>query len=127
MVYSESLPDAVANISPTINKLLLPMFKEDLVSISEYFGLRQFFHGGIFYHEEKVEDLYMILSQKGVESFKGFMKVLQDTARKLPSHQEHLNLMTSKMQFTRTAVRKYNSHTCTIVLLPLSAGKTNMD
>ena len=36
MVYSESLSDAVVNLSPTINKLLLPMFKEDLVSVSEY-------------------------------------------------------------------------------------------
>jgi len=119
MVYSESLPDAVVNLSPTINKLLLPVFKEDLVSISEYFGLRQFFLGGIFYPEEKVEDLYMILPQKGVEGLKGFMTVLQDTGRRIPSHQQHLNLMTSKLQLTcllKTAVRKCNLHTCTILL-----------
>jgi len=119
MVYSESLSDAVVNLSPTINKLLLPLFKEDLASISEYFGLRQFFHGGIFYHEEKVEDVYVILSQKGVEGLKGFMEVLQNTGRRIPSHHQHLNLIASKLQLTcllRTAVRNCNSHTCTVVL-----------
>ena len=122
MVYSESLSDAVVNLSPTINKLLLPMLKEDLVSISEYFGLRQFFHGGIFYREEKVEDLYMILPQKGVEGLKGFMEVLHNTGKRIPSHQQHLNLMTSKLQLIcllRAAVRNCNSHTC-IVALSLS-------
>ena len=117
MVYLELLSDAVVNLSPTINKLLLLMFEEDLVSVS---GLRQFFYGGILYHEEKVENLYMILPQKGVEGLKGFMEVLQDTGRRIPSHQHHLNLMTSRLQLTclllRTVVRNCDSHTCTVAL-----------
>ena len=91
MVYSESLPDAVNNLSMSINKLLLPMLKKRLVTSMEYFWLRQIFCPG-----EKVKELYeVLLPQKGVEGLKGFMEVLQDVGRKIPKYQNHRDLLKS--------------------------------
>ena len=36
MVYSESLQDAVINLSMNINKLLIPMLKEHIISTGDY-------------------------------------------------------------------------------------------
>ena len=94
MVYSESLPDAVSNLSMSINKLLLPMLKKRLVTTMEYFWLRQIFCPG-----EKVKELYEVfLPQKGVKGLKGFMKVLQDVGRKMPKYQNHRDLLKSSLQ-----------------------------
>ena len=94
MVYSESLPDAVINLSMSINKLLLPMLKKRLVTTMEYFWLRQIFCPG-----EKVQELYkVILPQKGVKGLKGFMEVLQDVGRKIPKYQNHQDLLKSTLQ-----------------------------
>ena len=94
MVYSESLPDAVINLSMSINKLLLPMLKKRLVTTMEYFWLRQIFCPG-----EKVQELYeVILPQKGVKGLKGFMEVLQDVGRKIPKYQNHRDLLKSTLQ-----------------------------
>ena len=99
MVYSESLPDAVVNLSTNINKLLLPMLKKRLVTTMEYFWLREIFCPG-----EKVKELYEVfLPQKGVKGLKAFMEVLQDVGRKTPKYQKHHELLKSslKAQFSK--------------------------
>ena len=94
MVYSESLQDAVSNLSTSIDKLLLPMLKKRLVTTMEYFWLRQIFCPG-----EKVKELYEVfLPQKGVKGLKGFMEVLQDVGRKVPKYQNHRDLLKSSLQ-----------------------------
>lgn len=94
MVYSESLQDAVVNLSMNINKLLLPMLKKRLVSAMEYLWLRQIFCRG-----EKIKELYEVfLPQKGVEGLKAFMKVLQNMGRKIPKYQSHRDLLKSNLQ-----------------------------
>jgi len=94
MVYAESLPDAVINLSRSINKLLLPMLKKHLVFTSEYYWLR-----GVYYPGEKLEYLYKnVLPQKGVKGLRGFMEVLQDVGRKVPKYQNHQDLLRSSLQ-----------------------------
>ena len=94
MVYSESLPDAVINLSMTIDKLLIPMLKRRLVTTMEFFWLRQTFCPG-----EKVKELYEVfLPQKGVKGLKAFMEVLQDVGRKTPKYQNHRDLLKSTLQ-----------------------------
>ena len=94
MIYSESLPDAVINLSMSINKLLLPMLKKRLVTAMEYFWLRQIFCPG-----EKVQELYEVfLPQKGVKGLKAFMEVLQDAGRKVPKYRNHHDLLKSTLQ-----------------------------
>ena len=72
MIYSKSLSDAVANLSPTINKLLLPMFKKNLLDSTEYNRLR-----GIYYPGEKIEMLYEILLKKGGKGLNAFVNLLK--------------------------------------------------
>ena len=94
MVYSESLPDAVINLSTSINKLLLPMLKKHILSTTDYCWLR-----GACYRGKKSELLYKeILPQKGVKGLKAFMKVLQDVGRKTPKYQKHLDVLKSNLQ-----------------------------
>ena len=85
MVYSESLPDAVKNLSMTINKLLLLMVKKHIVSTTDYCWLR-----GACYRGRKLEYLYKeVLPQKGVEGFEVFIEVLQDVERDMPKYRNH--------------------------------------
>ena len=94
MVYSESLQDAVINLSMSINKLLIPMLKKHIISTGEYCWLR-----GVYYHGKKLEYLYKeILPQKGVKELKAFMAVLQDVGRKMPKYQNHWDLLKSNLQ-----------------------------
>ena len=94
MVYSESLPDAVINLSTSINKLLLPMLKKHILSTTDYCWLR-----GVCSHRMKSEFLYKeILPQKGAKGLKAFMKVLQDVGRKMPKCQKHLDVLKSNLQ-----------------------------
>ena len=94
MVYSESLPDAVINISTSINKLLLPMLKKHILSATDYYWLR-----GACYREMRSEFLYKeILPQKGVKGLKAFMEVLYDVGRKTPKHQKHLDVLKANLQ-----------------------------
>ena len=93
-VYSESLLDAVINLSMSINKLLQPMLKKSLVTSTEYSWLCQ-----IFSPEEKMNELYeIILPQKGVKGLKGFMEMLVDIGRKIPKYQNHWDMMKSNLQ-----------------------------
>ena len=83
MVYSESLQDAVINLSMSINKLLIPMLKKHIFSTGKHCWLR-----GVYYHGKKLECLYKeILPQKGVKGLKAFMEVLQDVGRKTLKYQ----------------------------------------
>ena len=94
MVYSESLPDAVINLSTSINKLLLPMLKKHILSTTDYCWLR-----GACYRGKKSELLYKeILPQKGVKGLKAFIEVLQDIGRKTPKYQKHLDVLKSNLQ-----------------------------
>ena len=94
MVYSESLQDAVINLSMNINKLLIPMFKKHIISTGDYCWLR-----GVYYHGKKLEYLYKeVLSQKGVKGLNAFMEVLQDIGRKMPKYQNHWDLLKSNLQ-----------------------------
>ena len=94
MVYSESLPDAVINLSMNINKLLLVMLKKHIVSTSDYCWLR-----GACYHGRKLEYLYKeILPQKGVKELKAFMEILQEVGRKTPKYHNHHDLLKSTLQ-----------------------------
>jgi len=92
IVYSESLPDAVINLSRSVNKLLLPMLKKDLLDTSEYYWLR-----GVYYPGEKIEMLYDILLKKGAKGLNVFLNLLQDTGKTIPRHLKHFNLMKSKL------------------------------
>ena len=71
IVYSKSLSNAVENLSPTINMLLLPMLKKNLLDPTEYNWLR-----GVYYPGEKVEMLYEILLKKGGKGLNAFMNLL---------------------------------------------------
>ena len=94
MVYSESLQDAVINLSMSINKLLIPMLKKHIISTGDYCWLR-----GVYYHGKKLEYLYKeILPQKGVKGLKAFMEVLQNVGRKMPKYQNQWNLLRSNLQ-----------------------------
>ena len=94
MVYSESLQDAVINLSTSINKLLLPMLKKHILSTTDYCWLR-----GACYRGKRSELLYKeILPQKGVKGLKAFMEVLQDVGRKMPKYQKHLIELKSSLQ-----------------------------
>jgi len=94
IVYSESLSDAVINLSRNINKLLIPMLKKHIVSTSEYCWLR-----GLYYPGKKLEYLYKnVLPQKGVKGLRGFMEVLQDVGRKIPKYQKHRDLLECTLQ-----------------------------
>ena len=93
VIYSESLPDAVVNLSRSINKLLLPMLKKQVIITSEYYWLREKQSP-----EEKIAILYkVILPQKGVKGLQDYMELLQDTGKNIPRHQKHVNLMKSKL------------------------------
>ena len=94
MVYSESLQDAVINLSMSINKLLIPMLKEHIISTGDYCWMK-----GIYYHGKKLECLYKeILPQKGVKGLKTYVEVLQDVGRKMPKYQNQWDLMRSDLQ-----------------------------
>ena len=71
MVYSESLQDAVINLSMSINKLLMLMLKKHILSTTDYCWLR-----GVYYHGKNLECLYKeILPQKRLKGLKAFMEV----------------------------------------------------
>ena len=72
IVYSKSLSNAVENLSPTINMLLLPMLKKNLLDPTEYNWLR-----GVYYPGEKVEMLYEILLKKGGKGLNAFVNLLK--------------------------------------------------
>ena len=92
-IYLELLPDAVVNLSRSINKLLLPMLKKQVITTSEYYWLREQQSP-----EEKIAILYkVILPQKGVKGLQDYMELLQDTGKNIPRHQKHVNLMKSKI------------------------------
>ena len=96
MVFSESLQDAVINLSMRINKLLIPMLKKHIISTGEYCWLR-----GVYYHgiRKKLEYLYKeIFPQKRVKELKVFMEVLQDVRRKIPKYQNQWDLLKSNLQ-----------------------------
>ena len=94
MVYSESLQDAVDNLSTSINKLLLPMLKKHILSTTDYCWLR-----GACYRGKRSELLYKeILPQKGVKGLKAFVEVLQDVGRKMPKYQKHLDVLKFSLQ-----------------------------
>ena len=94
MVYSESLPDAVINLSMGINNLLLLMLKQHILTPGEYCGVK-----GVYYPGKKLGYLYKeILPQKGVKGLKAFMEVLQDVGRKIPKYQNHQDLLKSSLQ-----------------------------
>ena len=94
MVYSESLQDAVNNLSTSINKLLLPMLKKHILSTTDYCWLR-----GACYRGKRSELLYKeILPQKGVKGLKAFVEVLQDVGRKMPKYQKHLDVLKFSLQ-----------------------------
>ena len=94
MVYSESLPDAVINLSMSINKLLVLILKEHIVSTSEYCWIK-----GVYYPGKKLEYLYKkVLPQKGIKGLKAFMEVLQDVGRKTRKYQNHRDLLKSSLQ-----------------------------
>jgi len=91
MVYSGSLPDAVINLARGVNKLLLPMLKKHIITISEFHWLTEKESP-----EEKITILYkVILPQKGVKGLQDYMNLLQDTGKNIPRHQKHVNLMKS--------------------------------
>jgi len=93
VAYLESLPDAVVNLSRSVNRLLLPMLKKQVITTSEYYWLREQ-HSP----EEKIAILYkVILPQKGVKGLQDYMELLQDTGKNIPRHQKHVNLMKSKL------------------------------
>jgi len=92
VIYLESLPDAVVNLCRSVNKLLLPMLKKQVITTSEYYWLREQQSP-----EEKIAVLYkVILPQKGVKGLQDFIKLLQDTGKNIPRHQKHVNLIKSK-------------------------------
>ena len=94
IVYSESLPDAVINLSRSFNKLFIPMLNKRLITLMEYYWLREIFCPG-----EKIKELYEVfLPQKGVKGLKGFMEVLQDVGRKIPKYQKHRDLLECTLQ-----------------------------
>ena len=91
VIYFESLPDAAVNLCRSVNELLLPMLKKQVIT-SEYYWLREQKSP-----EEKIAVLYkIILPQKGVKGLQDFLKVLQDTGKNIPRHQKHVNLIKSK-------------------------------
>ena len=70
------------------------MLKKQLITTSEYYWLTE-----QMYPQEKVAILYKtILPQKGVKGLQGYMKLLQDTGKKIPRYQKYLELMKSKLQ-----------------------------
>ena len=93
MVYSESLPDAVINLSMNINKLLLLMLKKYILSTGEYCWVK-----GVYYPGKKLEYLYKdVLPQKGVKGLRAFMAVLQDVGKKMPKYKNHRDLLKSSL------------------------------